>query len=76
MLRYLFDNGVAHNVACWIAEWNEPGLQFAARHGFQRNGRMRRAGVRQGRYYDVIITDVLRPEWLAREGRANHAAAR
>ena len=74
LLRYLFDNTVAHNVACWIDDWNEAGLRFAARHGFQQNGRMRRAGVRQGFYYDVIITDMLRPEWLARaEGRYDAA---
>ena len=76
LLRYLFENTVAHNVACWIDDWNEPGLRFAARHGFQQNGRMRRAGVRQGRYYDVIIADMLRPEWLARGEGGNDAAGR
>lgn len=65
LLRYLFDYTPAHNVGCWIAEWNAPALRFASYHRFQVNGRMRRAGIRRGTYYDLIVADILRPEWRA-----------
>ncbi len=65
LMRYLFDNTVAHTVGSWIAEWNVPALAFLQHHGFHIAGRMRRVGIYQGRYYDVIIHDVLRAEWTA-----------
>jgi RimJ/RimL family protein N-acetyltransferase len=68
LLRYLFHYTPAHCITCWIPAWNEAGLRFAAHHGFQVGGRMRRAGIYQGQYYDLIISDLLRPEWLDLEG--------
>lgn len=73
LLRYLFEYTPAHNVSCWIADWNEPALRFVEHHQFRMNGRMRRAGVWQGGYYDMVVTDILRPEWLALRGE-NDAA--
>jgi RimJ/RimL family protein N-acetyltransferase len=63
LLSYLFGNTVAHNVSGWVADWNRAGLQFATRHGFQECGRLRRAGIQQGSYFDVVVVDLLRPEW-------------
>lgn len=71
LLRHLFENTVAHSVGCWLADWNEPALRFVQQRGFVIGGRMRRAGVRNGAYYDMIIADLLRPEW--RERRSGHA---
>jgi RimJ/RimL family protein N-acetyltransferase len=68
LLGYVFEHTAAHVVACWIGDWNRPALAFAAHHGFREGGRMRRAGIRQGQYYDVIVTDLLRPEWMAEGG--------
>ena len=65
LLRYLFDYTPAHTVACWIAGWNREGRSLAARHGFHDCGRMRRAGLRQGAYFDLAIMDLLRREWQA-----------
>ncbi len=73
LLRYLFDYTAAHNIGCWIAEWNLPALRFAAHHRFRMNGRMRRAGIHKGSYYDLIVADILRPEWPAPGGE--HDAA-
>jgi ribosomal-protein-alanine N-acetyltransferase len=73
LLRYLFDYTPAHHVACWIADWNQPALELMARHGFRQAGRMRRAGIRQGQYYDVIITELLRPDYRQLGGES-HAA--
>ena len=63
LLRYLFEYTPAHVVACWIADWNQPALEFVRSHGFQEAGRMRRVGIRQGQYHDVMVTDLLRSEW-------------
>lgn len=73
LLEYLFGNTPAHSIGCWTAEWNEPALRFAERHRFRLNGRMRRAGIREGRYFDVLVADILRPEWLEFGGK--HCAA-
>lgn len=73
LLHYLFDYTPAHCVTCWIAGWNQPGLEFIKHCGFQVSGRMRRAGVREGEYLDVVITDLLRPEWQELGG-GHHAA--
>lgn len=73
LLRYLFQYTVAHNVTCWIADWNRPARLFAANQGFQEAGRMRRAGIRQGQYFDLILMDLLRPEWV-RSGGSVHAS--
>jgi RimJ/RimL family protein N-acetyltransferase len=73
LLRYLFKHTVAHNVTCWIADWNHSARRFAASRGFQERGCMRRAGVRQGQYFDMILLDLLRPEWVRSRG-GSHAA--
>jgi aminoglycoside 6'-N-acetyltransferase len=63
LLRYLFEQMPAHLVSCWIADWNQAGLRFAAYHGFQGAGRMRRAGMRHGHYFDMVVTYLLRSDW-------------
>ncbi len=66
LLQHLFAFTPAHNVSCWIADWNDSALAFAAENGFQEAGRMRRVGLYQGHSFDLIITDILRPEFLRR----------
>jgi RimJ/RimL family protein N-acetyltransferase len=73
LLRYLFDYTPAHSVGCWIADWNEPALRFAARHSFRQGGRVRRIGLRQGAEYDMIVADILRPEWQQKGGTGHGA---
>ena len=63
LLRYLFENTPAHNISLWMDDWNEAARRFAARHGFSEIGGMRRVGMREGRYFDLVIADILRPEW-------------
>jgi RimJ/RimL family protein N-acetyltransferase len=72
LLRYLFEYTPAHVVTCWVADWNLEGFQFAVHHGFRQAGRMRRAGIRQGKYYDLIVQDLLRSEWQ-QSGGGSHA---
>lgn len=74
VLTYLFEQTVAHAVHAWYADWNQAAAGFLARHGFQEAGRVRRAGLRQGGYYDLVAADLLRAEWVARREEAERAA--
>lgn len=75
LLRHLFDYTPAHAISVWIADWNQEGQRLARRYGFRESGRMRRAGLRQGAYFDLVVMDLLRREWQAttRDGGASHA---
>ena len=73
LLNYLFENTPAHNVSGQIADWNQPARAFARAHGFRESGRWRRAGMYNGRYYDEILADILRPEWAKRGGSGDGA---
>ncbi|MDD4903795.1 MAG: GNAT family protein [Candidatus Bipolaricaulis sp.] len=68
LLEVLFLETPAHTVIGWLTSWNAPALAFAAAHGFSECGRIPRAGLRDGAYYDDIVVDLLRREWLARRG--------
>jgi len=74
LLHHLFGNSPAHVVECWVADWNLAGRFFLKGHGFQESGRMRRAGIRRGGYFDLVITDLLRQEWMEQQEESNHAA--
>ena len=63
LLEYLFENTPAHNVSSWMADWNQAARAFAKNNGFKENGRSRREGLHEGKYYDGILVDILRPEW-------------
>lgn len=65
LLRYLYENTPAHNVTLWAADWNQAGQAFASKHGFQECGRWRREDLRHGAYVEIVVFDILRPEWVA-----------
>lgn len=73
VLRYLFERTPAHCVTAWIDGWNEAGLAFAEQLGFHHAGQMRRVGLRGGEFYDVVVVDLLRPEWKGRGGEGDVA---
>ena len=73
LLTHLFENTPAHNVNGWIASWNKPALAFADAHGFLQSGRIPRGGLRNGSYFDEVMIDILKPEWLARR-EVSHGA--
>lgn len=74
MLWYIYETTPAHNVSLWMADWNTPARRFAAKNGFRESGCMRRDGLRQGKYCDLILADILRPEWKLQKGGVSHAA--
>lgn len=69
LLQHLFEDTPAHNVNGWVPGWNAPALAFAERHGFTESGRIPRGGLRAGAWFEHVMLDILRPEWVAaREG--------
>jgi RimJ/RimL family protein N-acetyltransferase len=68
LLTHLFEDTVAHTVHAWIADWNTAGLGFAEALGCSTAGRVRRMGVRKGRYFDAIAFELLRRDWEERRG--------
>jgi RimJ/RimL family protein N-acetyltransferase len=68
LLSYLFGYTQAHSVGSGMASWNQGALKFALVHGFQQTGAMRRVGLHQGKYFDWIAVDILRPEWQTQRG--------
>ncbi len=75
MLGHVFGTTVAHTISCWLPEWNKEGLGFAKKHGFRAMGRIRRAGLRDGAWYDTIPVDLLRSEWMERMREDDLAAS-
>ncbi|MHA2297278.1 MAG: GNAT family N-acetyltransferase [Candidatus Hodarchaeales archaeon] len=68
LLRYLFLNTAAHQVSCWLASWNSEARSFAKKLGFVENGGQRRVDIRQGKYYDFVVADILKREWIDKHG--------
>ena len=62
-LRYVFNNLPAMQVNCWVSDRNKIGLQFAEKNGFKQCGRMRRVGFFKGKFYDILVLDILKTEW-------------
>ena len=73
LLTYLFENTPAHNVNGWAASWNEAGLAFARKHGFTESGRIPRGGIRDDAYYEEVMVDILKREWMAAGGDCDAA---
>lgn len=63
MLRHLFTNTPAHVVHVSTPDWNEQGVRFAERLGFERAGEMRRIAIRDGRYVNGVEFEMLRSRW-------------
>lgn len=63
MLAHLFEDTPAHAVHAWIDEDDEIALAFATRLGFSVCGRLRRAGIRGGRYVDSLALELFRQDW-------------
>jgi len=66
LLELTFGQSVARVANCWVPAWNTDGLAFAESLGFRRCGIERRAGMRDGRFYDGVFLDMLRGEYLER----------
>jgi len=63
VLDHLFGDTLAVTVHCSVVEWNEAGVEFAESLGFRRAGRLRRTSMRDGRFWDTVVFDLLEHEW-------------
>ena len=66
MLKRCFEDSIAHSTSGYAEEWNEASLAFMDKLGFTKVGIERRAGIRNGKFYDGIFLDMLKTEYLAR----------
>ncbi len=65
MLDKTFDDHVANATSISIPEWSNVARKFAKSVGLKECGRMRRAGFRNGAFYDLICYDMTKREYLA-----------
>ena len=73
LLEACFGQSQARVVSGWVAEWNQAGLTFAESLGFKKCGVQRRAGIRDGRFFNGAFLDILRSEYLERRSRKKGA---
>ena len=66
VLRFLYENHPANHVSIWVDDWNQAGVEFLKATGFSSSGKMRRSGMRNGRFVDTVVMGILRREWLAK----------
>lgn len=66
LLTDVFTSTPALSAHGWLTDWNTAGLAFAEAVGFTTVGRLRRVGIRDGRYVDAVPVELIRSEWEAR----------
>ncbi|MFW9847602.1 MAG: GNAT family N-acetyltransferase [Candidatus Thorarchaeota archaeon] len=57
-----------HNVYLWVVEFNKRAIGFYTKVGFTKGGHLRELAYRNGRRYDVVIMDILKPEFEEKYG--------
>ena len=62
-LQYAFDELNLHRITLTVIAYNERAIALYERVGFQREGVFREFGQRDGRWYDMYLYGMLRPEW-------------
>jgi UDP-4-amino-4,6-dideoxy-N-acetyl-beta-L-altrosamine N-acetyltransferase len=62
LLRFAFDEMNLHRVQLTVYEDNARAIRAYEKCGFQREGRLRDAVYRKGRYYDMFLMSVLNGE--------------
>jgi RimJ/RimL family protein N-acetyltransferase len=65
-LQYAFDELNLHRITLTVIAYNERAIVLYERAGFQREGVLREFGQRDGRWYDMYLYGLLRPEWELR----------
>ncbi|MFX0063996.1 MAG: hypothetical protein ACFFC7_17640 [Candidatus Hermodarchaeota archaeon] len=71
-MKYLFfESSNKNRLSIWIPSWNEWLIEIVKEMGIKPAGRLRRTGIRAGRYYDRMVFDLLRSEYLELSSRGN-----
>ncbi len=63
ILRYAFEDSELNRVGLSVFEFNEPAIHAYEKLGFKREGRLRQAVRRDGRFHDAILMSILASEW-------------
>ncbi len=66
ILRYAFEDLDLNRVGLSVFEFNETAISAYEKLGFEREGRMERAVLRDGEYHDAILMRILASEWRKR----------
>lgn len=71
LLEFAFDQLNLHRVSLHVYDYNTRAIRAYERRGFVHEGRLRQAGFREGRYYDILVMGILDEEYRrARPGAA------
>jgi RimJ/RimL family protein N-acetyltransferase len=68
MLQFGFDHLNLHRIWLRVYENNPRAIRVYEKVGYVREGIQRQASFRDGRYVNMVVMSILRPEWEAREG--------
>jgi len=63
LLDKSFSENPAHALDAGSSDWNEARISFIKSLGFKEAGRMRMSGIKDGKYYDDLIFDLLKSEY-------------
>lgn len=70
LLDYCFDTLNLHSVSLSVFSFNERAIACYRRLGFREAGRQRENYFIRGQFYDRIMMDILRDEWVSRREKA------
>lgn len=65
LLEYAFEYLDLHVLTSWVFEQNERSAGALAKQGYRPAGRMKADGIKSGVYYDDMVFDILREDWIA-----------
>jgi len=65
MLQHGFNTLNLHRIFLRVYDSNKRAIRSYEKAGFVHEGRLREAEYRKGKYVDVLLMSVLRPEWQA-----------
>jgi RimJ/RimL family protein N-acetyltransferase len=68
LLDFGFNMLDLHAIILWVEAFNTSAINFYEGMGFKAGGTMREMAFRNGKRTDVIVMDMLKPEFLARYG--------
>ena len=57
-----------YNIFLWVEAFNERAIKFYTKIGFRNQGTLRELAFRNGKRCDVVIMDILKPEFLEKYG--------
>ena len=79
LLEYCFDHIGLHVLTSWVWELNGRSAAALGKQGYKPAGRLKADGIEKGVYYDDMVFDVLREDWIeardawraSRQGQSN-----